>query len=901
MKFLKTTILFIFLINVLLLQAQTTYTWTGGGTSDFFEDAANWSPMGTPIGGDNIIFDNVGTLTVTGLSINITSINDFSIINNSDVTFESSEDVMISVSNFVLDETSAFNILQIDFYIQLDLMFAEVSGSITLDGANYHKFFGTSMSVINFNLNSSFTAGSSLPGDLFPFGTTDLIVFFKNGSTYNHYGGGSPFGSPDFSVVSFEPESNYYIMEGDGSNVYFSGKTYGNIINESGIDIDVISSGTGPQQFIFNTLINNSGSITFEGSEEDEVVINSGISVVGGNIDLDCGLFHFAGNGFIDGSLTYSVNFDLNDINGQTFTVLSLGQTLDIFTNVNIVSTYGQMNVLNIEGTVNLITGELNFTDQNLTVSGNILCEGGILASSATSAINITAGTDLNMVLAFNETGGKNIIGSLILNRTGMIVEIASNLIVDNSLGLTAGKIKLTDFNLTLGTAITISGGGTYSYIITKDYGSVSSDIASGQNFEFPIGTEINYAPVSIYSGDAYLFSVNVKDSVYSNGYEGDVLTYDDIIGLTWEVETDAINYDMQLNWPTGIQNAGFVAADASIYNYDEGVNEWSIISSNDVIDTSISASIVDLSGLFMVSSHSNTLPLGENGEVNTDLNSDYIFSAANDFSFDFVKIMITQDVNDGVLYKDDEDGVFDAVLDEILTVDSEVFFSEIEAGIFKYHAYNEGTFSFNFKVSNGLVYSTEDYNMSIVVGTNIILAEDQIFNIPEYSPDGFEVGQIQSIETGATILYEMLAHQNGNAFDISSDGIITVTNSAMLVRAVNPQFEYPVLASDSNGETSEFLVTIILDEVNQGDFFVTNFISPNGDGVNDTWIVRGQDNGNYHVAVFDKRGNQVFHSENYMNNWDGTNNGRTLNPGVYYYVVRAGNFEDKGTITLLR
>ena len=68
---------------------------------------------------------------------------------------------------------------------------------------------------------------------------------------------------------------------------------------------------------------------------------------------------------------------------------------------------------------------------------------------------------------------------------------------------------------------------------------------------------------------------------------------------------------------------------------------------------------------------------------------------------------------------------------------------------------------------------------------------------------------------------------------------------------------------------------------------------TPNGDGVNDYWIVPGIDNyPNNNVKVYNRSGNAVFETRNYQNNWNGAfnNNNGKLPAGSYFYVIDFGN-----------
>jgi len=81
------------------------------------------------------------------------------------------------------------------------------------------------------------------------------------------------------------------------------------------------------------------------------------------------------------------------------------------------------------------------------------------------------------------------------------------------------------------------------------------------------------------------------------------------------------------------------------------------------------------------------------------------------------------------------------------------------------------------------------------------------------------------------------------------------------------------------------------------------NILSPNGDGVNDTWIVKNiEQYPNNKVTVYDKKGTIVFSKKGYTNDWSGTFRGATLNEDTYYYLVDLGNGSViKGFMTVVR
>jgi len=69
------------------------------------------------------------------------------------------------------------------------------------------------------------------------------------------------------------------------------------------------------------------------------------------------------------------------------------------------------------------------------------------------------------------------------------------------------------------------------------------------------------------------------------------------------------------------------------------------------------------------------------------------------------------------------------------------------------------------------------------------------------------------------------------------------------------------------------------------------NILSPNGDGINDIWVVKNiafyPDNT---VTVYNRTGQVVFTRKGYTNDWDGTYRGAVLSEGTYYYTIDLGN-----------
>jgi gliding motility-associated-like protein len=86
----------------------------------------------------------------------------------------------------------------------------------------------------------------------------------------------------------------------------------------------------------------------------------------------------------------------------------------------------------------------------------------------------------------------------------------------------------------------------------------------------------------------------------------------------------------------------------------------------------------------------------------------------------------------------------------------------------------------------------------------------------------------------------------------------------------------------------------------------IPDIFSPNGDGINDNWVIPGIDKyPNNYVRIFNRWGNIIYQKRGYMNEWQGTySNGELLSIGAYYYIVHLNDENDtvlSGSITVVR
>ncbi|MDD6582784.1 MAG: gliding motility-associated C-terminal domain-containing protein [Bacteroidales bacterium] len=112
-----------------------------------------------------------------------------------------------------------------------------------------------------------------------------------------------------------------------------------------------------------------------------------------------------------------------------------------------------------------------------------------------------------------------------------------------------------------------------------------------------------------------------------------------------------------------------------------------------------------------------------------------------------------------------------------------------------------------------------------------------------------------------------------------------------------------------ANVQTMDKVDTTIYVTINVFDceLFVPTAFTPNGDGLNDEFLVHApMEISNFEMLIFDKMSRSLFQTKEINYGWDGTSQGKPLPPGTYFYVI---TFRDalnekhvmKGQLVLIR
>jgi gliding motility-associated-like protein len=198
-------------------------------------------------------------------------------------------------------------------------------------------------------------------------------------------------------------------------------------------------------------------------------------------------------------------------------------------------------------------------------------------------------------------------------------------------------------------------------------------------------------------------------------------------------------------------------------------------------------------------------------------------------------------------------------------------------------------------------VYSSGDYAVTAtaVCGqftAGPVTVVENSLPVPSVDPD-------MTIHCDSSVV---LTAAGGNTYLWSPSNLVSDSTASVVTINLQSTTTFVVTAISAEGCTANdtVIVTVVCDTL-----FIPGGFSPNGDGVNDYFVI--SDINRYPDAVlkiFNRWGDLVYTKEHYDNSWNGFSNtdmvrlGDTLPNGTYFYVFEPGNGEDgKSGYVILR
>ncbi|PQV49048.1 protein involved in gliding motility SprC [Jejuia pallidilutea] len=163
-------------------------------------------------------------------------------------------------------------------------------------------------------------------------------------------------------------------------------------------------------------------------------------------------------------------------------------------------------------------------------------------------------------------------------------------------------------------------------------------------------------------------------------------------------------------------------------------------------------------------------------------------------------------------------------------------------------------------------------------------------------------VEDINILDSGETLLVNVATTAVSPVFQwyVNNTLIVDATTSNY---EVSQQGNYTVKITQTEGCNASQEINFVVNEPFPDVANIPNVITPNGDGINDTWVIPQEfvSGTNTQVTLISAQGKVVLDTTEYQNNWpENELDFKDVNP-VYYYIIKTSNQNIKGSITVLR
>lgn len=179
----------------------------------------------------------------------------------------------------------------------------------------------------------------------------------------------------------------------------------------------------------------------------------------------------------------------------------------------------------------------------------------------------------------------------------------------------------------------------------------------------------------------------------------------------------------------------------------------------------------------------------------------------------------------------------------------------------------------------------TTDYIVQVTNGYGCV--ENEVINITVYPIPYVSAGPDFDISFGQSVT--LMGQTDVANFIWSPNDSIDCLNCLQPLVYPSESMYYVLTVTDTNGCVNRDTTYVTLD----GAIYVPNTFTPNGDGINDLFVVKGKDIKTFEFWIFDRWGELIFHTNNMNTYWDGTFGGKPVQIDAYIWKMEYEDYQN--------
>ncbi|WP_396602568.1 T9SS type B sorting domain-containing protein [Algibacter sp. R77976] len=192
-----------------------------------------------------------------------------------------------------------------------------------------------------------------------------------------------------------------------------------------------------------------------------------------------------------------------------------------------------------------------------------------------------------------------------------------------------------------------------------------------------------------------------------------------------------------------------------------------------------------------------------------------------------------------------------------------------------------------NIKNGNNISVTLIDFDNN--PGLNCVVVDDINENHSSWIPTSFlnyvnapddcsDFIPVDSLENIIGTSYTLPTLINGNYFT-ETNGMGMPLNTGDVITTSQTIYIY----NESTCNSNESFFTVF---INNEDYFIPKFFTPNNDGINDVWQIYDRLNLVNNISIYNRHGKLIKFLPNTTSTWDGTFNGSPLSADSYWYEI---------------